>query len=194
MPRTSGPPRRDRVDRLRNRELLVAAARRAFSEADDTNSPISLDAIARDAQVGIATLYRHFPTRESLAEAVYLSKLEELTDSFDESAFENAGQSLMAWMNRYVAFMLSKRGMMDTLRRGFVAGTAARSEAKDRIIDIVSHFLARGREDGSLRDDVLADDITMAMLGILAAASPDDDGAQASRLVHLLFTGFSVGR
>lgn len=191
-PRNDPPLRRDRVDRQRNRENIVASARKLFAEADKASSSVSLYAIAREAGVGIATLYRHFPTRETLAEAVYIDKVDELTlAAASDSANCDAAVALRTWLNRYAAFMLSSRGMMDTLVAGWASGTVASSGATERICEIIAEFLDRGAADGTIRPDAGADDVTVALLGLLTAAASDHSGEQAARLFDVFLAGLS---
>jgi AcrR family transcriptional regulator len=185
------PPRRDRADRQRNREHLLEVARTAFAEADDNDSSVSMDGIARAAGVGIATLYRHFPTRDQLAEAVYISKLDELTSRPSDAATDTGAMALRRWIGRYAAFMLSKRSMMDTVRAGWSSSTSTESEIWRRISGAIAVHLDRGAADGSLRADLQPDDVTAAILGLLTASSSQDEGTQARRLLDLLVDGMT---
>jgi AcrR family transcriptional regulator len=97
-----------RADAQRNRERLIDAAVAAFSAGQD---PVALESIARDAGVGIGTLYRHFPSRAALVEAVYRSELDRLCRSADALlASQDPADALRAWMERYVDFVRTKRG------------------------------------------------------------------------------------
>ena len=105
-----------RADAQRNRDKLIAVARTAFAAADDT---VPLEGIAREAGVGIGTLYRHFPTREALVEAVYAAELDNITSSVPALLDQLPPQlALRAWLGSYGAFAAMKRGMVDTLRAG----------------------------------------------------------------------------
>jgi AcrR family transcriptional regulator len=149
-----------------------------------------MDGIARRAGVGVATLYRHFPTRDKLAEAVYLSKLDELTLGSAATSDLSGAAQLRDWMHRYAEFMLSKRGMMDTLRAAWMSGMASDSEVSVRIREVIDVMVENGTADGSLRGEIRAGDITAALLGLLTATSPND-AAQATRLIDLLFSGLA---
>ncbi len=183
--------RRTRSDRERNREHLIAIARSAFSEADAANTSVSMDGIARRAGVGVATLYRHFPTRDKLAEAVYLSKLDELTAESPTIPGSTGAVQLRDWMHRYAEFMLSKRGMMDTVRAAWISGAASDSDAAIRIRSVIGAMLDSGAADGSLQVAIRADDVTAALLGLLTAASPDDE-RQATRLIDWLLAALAA--
>src|ERR1700743_800493 len=108
-----------RGDAQRNRELLLAAATEAFREADEQ---VSLEAVASRAGVGIGTLYRNFPTREDLVEAVYLSELDRLLASGAKLLATKAPDvALRAWMDRFVKWVQGKQGMTETLRAMFAS-------------------------------------------------------------------------
>lgn len=105
----------ERADARRNRERLLASAAAAFAAAD---GPVSLEAIARDAGVGIGTLYRHFPNREALVEAVYSAELAEVAASAVELLDRHPPViALRRWMDRYAAFVAAKRGWRNRCRR-----------------------------------------------------------------------------
>src|SRR5206468_1162115 len=120
-----------RSDARRNRESLVAAARAAFAAADDT---VPIESIARDAGVGVGTLYRHFPTREALVEAVYAAELDDVAASAPALLQQFPPDvALRAWMDRYARFVATKRGMLDTLRAGWASGRITTSTTRERI-------------------------------------------------------------
>src|ERR1041385_6284578 len=101
-----------RADALRNYEKLVAAAREAFTEADRS---ASLEDIARRAGVGIGTLYRHFPTRADLIEAVYVEEVEALCRTAEELSGDEPWEALVNWLHRFVAYMTTKQALADEL-------------------------------------------------------------------------------
>jgi len=160
---------------------LLAAARAAFA---GSAAPVSLEAVARAAGVGIGTLYRHFPTREALVEAVYGAELDDVTASADALLAElPPSVALRAWLNRYAEFVATKRGMVDTLRAGWASGTIATPTTRERITGALGAFLSAGAESGSLRADVDPGDVTLMVLGaLLAMPTPE----QADRLFDLV--------
>lgn len=173
-----------RVDAQRNRDKLVTVARAAFAVADDT---VVLETIAREAGVGIGTLYRHFPTREALVEAVYAAELDDLT----ADAATLLGQfppdvALRAWMDRYATFVATKRGMIDTLRAGWAAGRIATPATRERITTTLETLLAAGVRAGSFRGDVAPDDITALVLGVFLSTATDHTSEQTRRLLDLV--------
>src|SRR5216683_7288685 len=113
-------PRPLRADAQRNRDKLLDVAVRAFSQE---GPDVPLDAIAKEAGVGIGTLYRHFPTREALIEAAYRNELARLCDAVAELLQAMPpDQALRAWMDRFVDYMTTKRGMAGALRAVIASG------------------------------------------------------------------------
>ncbi|MFJ2955640.1 TetR/AcrR family transcriptional regulator [Streptomyces sp. NPDC087270] len=183
-PAPAARKRASRADALRNRDKLVDAARVAFTATGET---AALEGIARAAGVGIGTLYRHFPTREALVEAVYAAELDAVTGSVPRLLEELApADALRAWMRRYAAFVATKRGMAGVLRAGWASGAIATPDTRRRIGAAIGALLARGAEDGTIRGDVAADDVTMMLLGIFMTAATSDSPEQADRLIELV--------
>ncbi|MER5409165.1 TetR/AcrR family transcriptional regulator [Streptomyces sp. NPDC002769] len=180
----AAPDRPARADARRNRDRLLAAARDAFAA---TSEAVPLDAIARAAGVGIGTLYRHFPTREALVEAVYAAELDEVVSSATVllGEFEPA-VALRAWMTRYAAFFKIKRGMSDTLRAGWASGSIATPATRERITAVIAMMLRSGAEAGSLRSDVDPEDVTMMLLGVFLSTAAIDAQDRAEQLLDLI--------
>src|SRR6201994_2154777 len=140
-----------RADARRNRDALLRAA--AFAAGSDP----TLEKIARDAGVGIGTLYRHFPTREALVEAVYRTELAAVCAAADGLLAEHPpAVALRAWMDRYADFVTTKRGMADTFRAMVADGTLASARTRESIDEAVGAMLAAGARAGDLRGDVVA--------------------------------------
>lgn len=159
-------------------------ARAASATAGDT---VPLEDIAREAGVGIGTLYRHFPTRESLMEAVYAAELDEVTsnaelllDQFPPDA------ALRAWMNRYAEFIRTKRGMVNTLRSNWASGRVATPTTRERVTAAVATILTAGIREGVFRADVDAEDITALILGVFLSTTADGTSEQTGRLLDLV--------
>lgn len=183
--------RAPRTDALRNRDKLIAVARALFAAADNVtggaDGAVPLEAIAREAGVGIGTLYRHFPTREALVEAVYSAELDDVTGSVaDLLGRLRPEDALRAWMARYAAFVATKRGMAETLRSGWASGRIATPATRERITAAVGAILASGAEAGTLRADVDPGDVTLMLMGTLHAAPATDTSAQTQRLLDLV--------
>ncbi len=181
------PGRPLRADALRNREALVAVARDAFNASGQA---VPLEDIARDAGVGIGTLYRHFPTREALVEAAYAAELDDVvlsaTTLLDRLGPEPA---LRAWMRRYGQFSVMKRGIMDTLRVGWASGRIATPVTRERINNAIGAILAAGVADRSFRSDIAADDVTTMVLGVVLSTGPTAPLTQIERLFDVLVDG-----
>ena len=176
--------RAPRADALRNRDKLIQVARAAFAAATDT---VSLEGIAAEAGVGIGTLYRHFPTREALVEAVYAAELDDVTGSVATLLEQLPPEAaLRAWMRRYADFVSTKRGMAETLRAGWASGRIATPSNRERITAAVATILARGAQAGSLRSDVAPEDIAMMLLGIFFTTTASKNPEQTGRLLDLV--------
>ncbi|MCD2196374.1 TetR/AcrR family transcriptional regulator [Actinomycetospora endophytica] len=175
-----------RADARRNRDALLRAAAAGFAAGDDP----TLEKIARDAGVGIGTLYRHFPTREVLVEAVYRTELTTLCESVHGLLREHEpADALRAWMDRYAEFVTTKRGMADTFRAMVADGTVAAAQTRESIDDAVGTILRAGAADGSLRADVEADDVVTVLVGVFVATGVSDDRARIGRLLDLVLGG-----
>ncbi|MFJ2393694.1 MULTISPECIES: TetR/AcrR family transcriptional regulator [unclassified Streptomyces] len=180
----AAPDRPARADARRNRDRLLATARDAFAATTET---VPLDAIARTAGVGIGTLYRHFPTREALVEAVYAAELDEVVSSATVLLGElEPAAALRAWMTRYAAFFKIKRGMSDTLRAGWASGSIATPATRERITAVITMMLRSGAEAGSLRSDVDPEDVTMMLLGVFLSTAAIDAQDRAEQLLDLI--------
>ncbi|SEF23795.1 DNA-binding transcriptional regulator, AcrR family [Amycolatopsis pretoriensis] len=178
------PDRPVRSDARRNREKLVAVARAAFAAADGT---VALEAIAREAGVGIGTLYRHFPTREALVEAVYAAELDDVTASAPALLGELPPEAaLRAWMDRYAAFVETKRGMADVLRASLASGRIATPVTRRRITEAIGAILDAGAGEGVFRVGVDPEDVTLMVLGAFLSTSGDQDPKRIGRLLDLV--------
>jgi AcrR family transcriptional regulator len=176
-----------RSDAQRNRERLLAAATEAFREADEQ---VSLEAVAKRAGVGIGTLYRNFPTREDLVEAVYLSELDRLLAGGAKLlAAQPPDLALRAWMDRFVKWVQGKQGMTETLRAMFASGALVRSEMQERLAATIADFLAAGAAAGTLRDDVEAADVLRSLIGLITVGGTSPDRSSRDRTLDLLVDG-----
>jgi AcrR family transcriptional regulator len=179
-----------RADAQRNRQRLIDAAVAAFSAGQD---PVALESIARDAGVGIGTLYRHFPSRAALVEAVYRSELNRLCRSADELlASQDPADALRAWMERYVDFVRTKRGMAEALREAVASGSITSSQTRAGLNGAIKTLLDAGAAAGTLRGDVPPDDVCSAMAGVALTAGAPQHHEQARRLLDLIMAGLRV--
>ena len=178
------PGRRPRADAERNRARLLDAARAAFASGQ---AAVPLDQIARDAGVGIGTLYRHFPTREALVEALYRKELDDLCASAAALlATRPPAAALRAWMDRFADYVAAKREMADALRAVYASGAVSVSQARERLTTAVQAILDAGVADGTLRADVRADDVVAMIVGIFTATSIEGGREQPRRMFELL--------
>lgn len=175
-----------RSDARTNRDRLLAVATRAFVSA--TGEP-SMRAIAREAGVGIATLYRHFPTREALVEAIYHDQLERLTSGARELlARAPAPLALRSWMDLFGEWVAAKSGMLDTLRAMIETGRIAHARTRTELLEAIETILAAGRGTGELRSDVSAEDVAAGLIGIFSVAR-QDDASRGARLLDVFADG-----
>jgi AcrR family transcriptional regulator len=177
-----------RADATRNRNQLLEVATRVFVSADDTEP--SMRAIAREAGVGIATLYRHFPTRESLVDAVYRDQVARLTDGARELLAQlPPPAALRRWMELFGDWIATKNGMLDTLLAMIESGEIAHAQTQAELLAAIDAILDAGRATGQLRSDVTAEDIAASLIGIFTVARPPEHDARASRLLNILMDG-----
>jgi AcrR family transcriptional regulator len=176
-----------RADAQRNRTRLLEAAVHAFSQ---DGPEVTLDCIAKDAGVGIGTLYRHFPTRESLVEAAYRNELDRLCDAATDLGQELAPDIAMrTWMDRFVDYMTTKRGMSEALHCVIASGGNPFSHSRDRMTDAVTALLHAGTAAGKIRADVEPVDVLASLSGVTLAAGDPAQRDQARRLLDLLMDG-----
>ncbi|MFG2590017.1 TetR/AcrR family transcriptional regulator [Streptomyces sp. NPDC048438] len=190
----AAPGRPVRADARRNRDRILSVARAAFAS---TAEAVPLDAIAREAGIGIGTLYRHFPTREALVEAIYSAELDEVVSSAPALLSELPPEAaLRAWMDRYAAFLQVKRGMSATLRAGWASGSIATPATRERITAAIAEILERGARAGSLRADVDPENVTMMLLGVFLSTTASDSPERTDELLDLVVDALrhSAGR
>ncbi|GAA2383651.1 helix-turn-helix domain-containing protein [Dactylosporangium salmoneum] len=173
-----------RADARRNRERLLEAALKAFSGAESA-ADVSLERVARDAGVGIGTLYRHFPTREALIEEVYRTELARLCDAAPRLRAQLPPvEALRAWMDGYIDYMTAKQGLAEALRAVIAAGGQPFAHSRDLLVGAVSGLMGDG-----LRTDVDPLDVLTALSGVTLAAGGPERREQAGRLLDLLVDG-----
>jgi len=176
-----------RSDATRNREQLLAAATRVIASPDGTPS---MRAIAAEAGVGIATLYRHFPTRESLVEAIYRDQVTRLVAGAREllAQFPPA-TALRNWMDLFGDWIATKNGMLDTLLAMIKSGEISHAQTRTELLMAITEILDAGRDAGDLRADITAEDIAASLVGIFTVAQPPEHEDRASRLLNVLMDG-----
>ena len=179
--------RKPRADSILNRERLLEAAAEIFAAG---GAQASLEAVARRAEVGIGTLYRHFPTREALFEAVYRHEVDQLADLADRLAREpDPVEALRAWLRAQVRLVAAKKGMIEGLQLAAQASSELKAYSFERLIRALSALLERGIAARALRSDVSADDVLRAIVGLIYAQGGGDWQAMALRLVDVFVDG-----
>lgn len=185
-------PSTQRADARRNRQRLIEAATRAFASGDEN---VPLEAIARASGVGIGTLYRHFPTREALVEAVYYDQVERLRSGAEELlATQTAARALRLWMELFADWVATKRGMIDTLRTMISSGDIAFEKTRGEILANIQALLEAGAAAAEIRDDIRPEDVLASVAGILAVTGAPGQRDQAGRLFDLLLDGLRAKR
>jgi AcrR family transcriptional regulator len=180
-----------RADAQRNRDRLLDVAVRAFSQ---DGPDVTLEAIAREAGVGIGTLYRHFPTREALVEAAYRTELARLCDAAaDLLGVKPPDEALRAWMDRFVDYMTTKRGMAEALRAVIASGGNPYAQSRDRLLTTLTSLLGAGTAARTVRADVEPADVLASLSGISLATGEPAQREQAGRLLDLLTDGLRYG-
>ena len=183
----SATPRKPRADAQRNRERLVETAKAAFAEV---GPDVSLEEIARRASVGIGTLYRHFPTRDAIVEAVYRREVQQLADGATRLLETlSPGQALHAWMRLFVNYIATKKVMASAL--GSIVGGASELFAYSgvQITGAMSLLVDSAVAAGDIRPDVDPNDLLRALVGFTYGNGSRQWQASALRLIDLLMDG-----
>ena len=179
--------RKPRADSLRNRELLLAAATEIFSAG---GPQASLEAVARRAGVGIGTLYRHFPTRESLFEAVYRHEVEQLAGLAAQLLHEvDPVDALRKWLHASVRLAAAKKGMIEGMQLGAAGSSELKAYSFERLAEAVGRLLRRAADAGRIRGDIPAEDLLRTFFGILYAQGGAEWQPVALRMVDVLVDG-----
>jgi AcrR family transcriptional regulator len=179
--------RKPRADAQRNRDSLLEAAKAAFAEA---GPEASLDEIARRAGVGIGTLYRHFPTRDAIVEAVYRREVQQLADSAPR-LIESLppAEALRAWMRVFIDYIAAKKVIAPALKSSVGGGSAVYADSSVRINRAIALLVERARASGDIRPSADPADLLRALIGFAYVNSAPDWEASARRLIDLLIDG-----
>ena len=179
--------RAQRCDAVRNRDRLIEVASEAFAA---NGVETSLEEIARTAGVGIGTLYRHFPTRESLVDAVYRDQVVRLTTGAHELLGQlPPAEAMRRWMDLFGDWIATKNGMLDTLLAMIESGELTHAQTRTELLAAITTILDAGGAAGDLRSDVAAEDLAASLIGIFTVAPRPAQEAKASRLLNLLMDG-----
>jgi AcrR family transcriptional regulator len=185
--RSQPTPRKTRTDAQRNRERILEVAKAAFARS---GANTSLDDVARQAGVGAGTLYRHFPTRDALLEAVYHTEVAKLAAAERELSEKLPPvESLRAWMLLFVDYIAEKHIIAPALNT-FVGGPSKLYEAsRAQITGAIEALVKRAIKSGDVRKDLEPFDLLRALIGVSNVASAPDWQQSAKRLVDILILG-----
>lgn len=191
-PHPDGPTAKPlRADARRNRDTLLETAAALFEQR---GIEVPLEEIARQAAVGIGTLYRHFPTRDALIAAVYRREVENLCSGVDELlAEQDPDAALAAWMRSFAVYVARKRGMATALKSMVGADSQLFAQSRASILDAISTLVGAAVEAGRIRRDVDAGDLLRALSGICMANDQPGFSEQTARIVDLLLDGLRYG-
>jgi AcrR family transcriptional regulator len=174
-----------RADARRNYESLVEAARKVFA---DHGGGASMEAVAKQAGVGVGTLYRHFPKRIDLVEAVYRGDVDALVGSADRGlTVLDPWAALEAWLHAYVDYGRSKRTFLNELHEAFEKNPDLKPESRDRIWAACNRVLTRAQQAGSARSDIDGQDLMQLVTPMCmnSTLSPE----QGERLLAMVLDG-----
>ena len=182
--------RKPRADAVRNRERVLQAAKAVFSAG---GADASLEAVARQAGVGIGTLYRHFPTRESLFEAVYRREVQQLGELAEQLKNEaEPVEALRHWLRSNVEFVATKKGMSAALALAAHKPSELTDYSFDRLTKAVGALLDRAVAAREIRTDIGPEDVLRALIGM--CYMHDQPGWQSTvlRLLDVFVDGLRV--
>jgi len=189
MPRKRSKPaaRRPRTDAQRNRERILEVAKAAFTRS---GAHASLDDVAKQAGVGPGTLYRHFPTRDALIEAVYHTEVEKLAAAQRElSAKLPPIEALRAWMMLFVDYIATKQIIASALNSVVGGPSRLYDSSRVQVAGAIDALVKTAMKSGDIRKDLEPFDLLRALIGVSNVATGPDWQESARRLVDILITG-----
>jgi AcrR family transcriptional regulator len=173
-----------RADARRNYEKVLAAAREAFAEGGESTA---LEEIARRAGVGIGTLYRHFPNRQALLEALYVDEVEEVCRSAAELDSADPWEALTGWFERFIAYLATKRALAAELLNYLDHDAPLFQVCRASLFEAGEPLLKRAQEAGVVRPDVNIAEVIQMVVGI--AKIPTSDPGQTEHILRIALDG-----
>jgi AcrR family transcriptional regulator len=173
-----------RADARRNYERLLQAAGEAFT---DNGTAASLEDIARRAGVGIGTLYRHFPTRQALLEAVYIDEVEEMSAKANDLGDLDPWDALVTWLRQFVRYAATKRALADEMLNAIDAEAPVFVSCRAAITEAGDMLLKRAQEAGEARKDTTFTDVGRMVAGIASIKTADP--GQIDRILDMALDG-----
>jgi AcrR family transcriptional regulator len=182
--------RKPRSDAVRNRERVLEAAKTVFSAG---GPDASLEAVARRAEVGIGTLYRHFPTREALFEAVYRREVDQLSEMAEQLKSAAAPvDALRRWLRSNVELVATKKGMIAALALAVQSSSELYAYSFDRLTKAIGTLLDRAVAAGEIRADISPEDLLRALVGMCYLHDRPGWQSTVLRLLDVFVDGLCV--
>ncbi|HTU86953.1 MAG TPA: helix-turn-helix domain-containing protein [Solirubrobacteraceae bacterium] len=173
-----------RADARRNYEKVLVAAREAFAEGGESTA---LEEIARRAGVGIGTLYRHFPNRQALVEALYVNEVEDVCRSAAELEQADPWQALNDWFERLIAYLATKQALSAELLNYLERDAPLFQLCRTSLYSAGGPLLKRAQEAGAVRDDVDFPEVMQMVMGI--SKIPTSDPGQTEHILRIALDG-----
>jgi AcrR family transcriptional regulator len=173
-----------RADARRNYEKVLTAARQAFAEGGESTA---LEEIARRAGVGIGTLYRHFPNRQALLEALYVDEVEEMCRSAAELDGSDPWEALNGWFEGFIAYIATKRALAAELQNYLEQDAPLFKTCRTSLYEAGEPLLRRAQEEGIVRRDVTIGEVIHMVVGI--AKMPTGDPKQNEHILRIALDG-----
>jgi len=173
-----------RADALRNYQKILVAAREAFAEGGESTA---LEEIARRADVGIGTLYRHFPNRQALLEALYVGEVEEMARSAAELDGADPWEALNTWFEGFIAYIGTKRALAAELQNYLDPDAPLFQVCRGSLFESGEPLLTRAQEAGVVRADVTIGEVIQMVVGI--AKIPAGEPGQNERILRIALDG-----
>jgi AcrR family transcriptional regulator len=184
--------RKPRADAIRNRERVLEAAKSVFSQG---GTEAGLETVAREAGVGIGTLYRHFPTREALYEAVYRREVDQLADLAERLAAEYPPmEALRRWMEALLQFVATKKGMGAALALAAHKPPELMAYSAARLHEVIEMLLGLGAAAGEVRTDIGPEDLLKTVVGLCYLQDGPGWQLQVLRLLDVFLDGLRFPR